>query len=34
MHDIPRLMERTTMVQAARVSMPKDIHTISSRIPT
>lgn len=32
--DIPRLMERTTMVQAARVLMLKDIHITSSRIPT
>lgn len=32
--DIPRLMERTTMAQAARVWMLKDIHITSSRIPT
>jgi len=32
--DIPRSMVRTTMVQAARVLMLKDIHITSSRIPT
>lgn len=32
--DIPRSMVRATMALAARVLMPKDIHTTESRIPT